>query len=620
MDADRNCILLPAKAKSVLTSLIEVIICARHHYRIEMLKNYLSRLFLYRISRPASKISLTLIAFLFTCSLVFGQKKNYQLLPFDKRASFGKMPANWAFADSVYIHPEKTNPSKITPGSRVLVGKTGEALEISAAGAKNFKFLLSYTLTRHARMTVVLPGGAAVQLSEGREEEGSQTNGFTGQLPVQNIGKIAGLRQTLEIDYESEIPRFPGRARINEVKINGVVVQQGQYIAKSGSPSLTIQVAEGTVVLHSAGFQIFENIRPVTLTNLAYKIYNDAWDSRKTDMLGQSGTSPVLTFEVAEEKKSYNLVYEADLVVERDGDYNFTTIYTGAYCQLSIDGNVVLDTDHSNSQETHHTNVRLEKGSYRLKLWYSRLPWSSPALGLRVGERRVRDYDLHALSSLPQPRPKPFIVARPTGERAEMVRSFIQLPTENHKRTHCLSVGAPNGRNFSIDLNRAALLQVWSGEFANTTEMWYERGERQTLTPMGLTEPVSYRSSFCRLPTPESPWVDSAAVNFLDYRVDARGLPSIRYALGPSVIEDALTTIDNGIQRTITPERNASNNNYVLLAEGREIRSVEKGLYLVDGRFYIKIPAVKAPVLRKSNGKNELLLPLAAPVSFSILW
>ncbi len=546
--------------------------------------------------------------------------RDYEWLPLEKRASFGKIPPNWTFADSVTLHPEKPNQVKIVAGSKILVGKPGDSIVPSLNG-RNFKLYLAYSLGPGASATVSLPGGGFVQVGEGGGRNSEKMSGFTGLAPFQDAGKTAGLSQTLEIDYESDIPGLRNKARINEVRINGIVVQQAQYLSLlPSSPVISIRVDNGIAVFSAIGFQKFENRRPVLVSDLSYKIYNDEWDSRTTDKLALSGTSAELTFEVAGDRNSYNLVYEGNLIVKENGDYNFTTLYTGAYCQLSIDGNVVLDTDYSTSREAHQTNVRIEAGAHKIRLWYSKLPWAQAALGLRIGKTGVREYNLHALSSLPETPAKPFLSAEPNAQRPEMVRSFIRFPGETHKRTHCLSVCSPVRRSFSVDLNRAALLQVWSGDFANTTEMWYGRGEPQLLTPLGLPETISGRSSFARLPGADAPWVDSAAVNFLGYRIDAHGYPVIRYALGPSVIEDAITATGKSINRTVTPERNASSGNYVLLAEGTQIIPVEKGLYRVDGRYYVKVGSPAAPTLRKSKGKTELLLQLAQPVSYSIIW
>lgn len=543
----------------------------------------------------------------------------YENLPLANASSFTVLPASWTYADSLIIHPEKANALRTLPGTRYLVGKPGDALLPKLSG-RNFKLYMSYVLSPGASGIITLPGGISVQISEGRNLPDHKLSGYTGIKPLQDAGKLAGLLQTLEIDFESNVPHLSGKARINELKINGVVVQQGQYFSFTPATPLSIRVSEGVMGISAIGYREFQDRKPVRLQNFTYKIYNDAWDARTTDLLGESGQSPILTYEVAEGRKSFHLVYEGTMIVDEPGDYDFTTIYTGALCQLSIDDNVVLDTEHSNSQEIHHTNVRLDEGSYKFRLWYSRFPWASPALGLRVGKSGIRPYDLHATSSLPVPPAKPFIAVSPDINRAEMIRSFIQLPFETHKRTHCISVGAPSGRNYTMDLNRGALLQVWKGNFANATEMWYDRGEKQLLTSAGQLEILSGRSSFAVLNDAGSPWTDSSAVNFLDYRTDGKGELTFRFGLGTSILRDSLSANTNGISRTIIPERNASARNYVLLAEGRKITQLEKGLYVVDGRYFIRTGKDTNPIIRKSGRLEELISPVVTPVSYSISW
>jgi len=576
----------------------------------------------FRRKRVTSRLFLGSIVFIFLNTFPsFGQPlpRFYDAIALADPASFLKVPANWTYADSLLIHPEKPNSVRTIPGKKYLVGKPGESL-LPKFNARNFRLFLGYVLSPGASALLTLPGGATILLSEGRNLPEHVQSGFTGLPPIQDAGKMAGLLQTVELDYESFLPSQNGKVRINELKINGIVVQQGQYLTHDNATPLSLQVIQGTIGVNRLGYREFEDRRPIRLQNLTYKIYNDDWDSRTTNLLGESGSSPELTYQVADGKKTFNLVYEGDLIVEEDGDYDFMTIYTGAYCQLSIDENVVLDTDNSNSQEVQDTNVRLEKGNYRVKLWYSKLPWANAALGLRVGKSGIRPYDLHAKASLPEPPAKPFITVSPGKGKAEMVRSFVQLPFENHKRTHCISVGSPLGRNYTLDLNRGALLQVWKGRFANTTEMWHQRGERQLLIPVGQNEILSGRSSIARLNTADAPWTDSSAVNFLDYRVNDQGELTFRFALGPSLFQDAVSATESGLQRTITPERNASTANYVLLAEGYRITQIEKGLYVVDGKYYIKTKNGASPLLRKNDQLEELIAPLASPLSYSILW
>ena len=90
--------------------------------------------------------------------------------------------------------------------------------------------------------------------------------------------------------------------------------------------------------------------------------------------------------------------------------------------------------------------------------------------------------------------------ALPSGDKPELIRSFVQLPGETHKRTHSLSVGTPAGLHYTLDLNQMALLQVWKGNFADLTDMWYERGESQLLKPMGATVQLPAQTALMVLP------------------------------------------------------------------------------------------------------------------------
>src|SRR5690606_30664302 len=131
---------------------------------------------------------------------------------------------------------------------------------------------------------------------------------------------------------------------------------------------------------------------------------------------------------------------------------------------------------------------------------------------------------------------------------------------------HCLSVGGPAGWHYTADLNRGALLQVWKGEFANTTDMWYERGEPQLLHPVGLVVPISGKSSLANLPAPATAWPDSANIRYLGYRLDAQGFPALRYNLGGITVSDALVATSGGLVRPLTPEGTVAANWFVLAA------------------------------------------------------
>jgi hypothetical protein len=313
-------------------------------------------------------------------------------------------------------------------------------------------------------------------------------------------------------------------------------------------------------------------------------------------------------------------VYEGEMNVEEAGIFIFTTAYTGPMFRLDIDGKNVIAAGETTSQDIHSGSVQLNQGAHRFRLHYSRFPWRPAAMGLRVETAGVRPYDLHPLSSLPVPEPKPFMGVSPVG-KPEMIRSFIQLENEKYKRTHCISVGSPAGWHYTMDLNRGALLQAWRGQFANVTEMWYERGEPQLLFTAGLTVPVSGKSSMAILKKDNTAWPDSADVNFLGYRLDAQGFPMMRYAAGSATINDYLVPGTDGLVRTINVEGTPGGGTlYTLIGAGKQIEMLEKGLYKVDNHYYVRMDKRAKAVLRNSGGQQELLLPVNGSTSYTMFW
>jgi hypothetical protein len=317
--------------------------------------------------------------------------------------------------------------------------------------------------------------------------------------------------------------------------------------------------------------------------------------------------------------REFHLVYEGDLDVTEAGEYIFTTIYSGPVLSLDVDGKSVIATGESTSQESHNGSVNLSQGKHQFKIHYSRFPWRQPALGLRVEKAGIRPYDLHVLSSLPEPEPKPYISVTPD-MRPEMVRSFILLNGEKYKRTHCISVGSPDGWNYTVDLNRGALIQAWRGKFADVTEMWYERGEPQLLFPAGLKVHVSGRSSLAVLDDASKAWPDSSNINFLGYKINAQGYPVFRYAIGSATVSDQLTSGGNSLSRTFTVEGNANGPLYSLLASGKQIVEIEKGLFQVDDRYYVQTDKKVKVIIRPVGEVKELILPVSGTTSYSMFW
>jgi hypothetical protein len=558
--------------------------------------------------------------------LVLGQAStgNFTNIPLNDLSAFEKAGSNWTVQGGILLHPSGAVKTKTTAGDGVLVGTTGSTL-ITKAKANDVRLSLQFMVSAGAEGSITLPGGHKVRLADSYRQTvpNTLTAGFIGQIPTQNAAKAPGLWQTLELAYDASVPNLPTSARLNTLALNDVTVLETVYlpVLKSNTETqpIILEVTNGTIAFKNIGYQLLASRKPLSIENLKYKVYADKWDSKTYSNLEHEGQSPTLTQEVTKGMREFHLVYEGDIQVQEAGEYLFTSIYSGPVFSLDIDGKPVLNTGESSSQETHVGAVTLSPGTHPFKIHYSRFPWRRPALGLRVEKSGIRPYDLHTLSSLPEPDPKPHISVDPE-TRPEMVRSFVQLAEEKYKRTHCISVGSPLGWNYTVDLNRGALIQAWRGLFADVSEMWYERGEPQLLFPAGLTVPVSGKSSIAVLQNETETWPDSSSINFLGYKIDSKGFPGFRYAIASATITDQLTADNNGITRAFSMDGAPKGNLYAIMASGKQIVQIEKGLYRVDDRYYIQADKKARIVLRTSGQNQELLLPLAAPAAYTMYW
>jgi hypothetical protein len=558
--------------------------------------------------------------------LTFGQagNGNYSIISLKDLSSFENPGKNWVVRGSVSAHPKVPAKVKVTPGEGILVGTAGNAISTKVK-ASDLRLYAEFMVSAGADGNLVLPGGQKVRISDSYSQNviSASTSGFAGQFPAQNAAKAPGLWQTIELAYDASTSQGSHSARLNTLKINGVMVLEAIYFPQSKTVSdpqaIAFEVNKGTIAFRNIGYQLLGTGKPVSLANLEYKVYADKWDAKEYNKLDREGKSDILTQEVTNGLREFHLVYEGDIIARETGDYIFTSIYSGPAFSLDIDSKPIMATGESTSQETHGASVYLTEGKHKMKIHYSRFPWRSSALGLRVEKPGVRPYDLHALSSLPEPEPKPFIAVEPTTQ-VEMVRSFVLLPNENNKRTHCISVGSPTGWNYTMDLNRGALLQAWRGRFADVSEMWYERGEPQLLFPEGLRVPISGKSSFAALANEQATWPDSSNIDYRGYDIVAGGYPSFKYAAGQALIHERLVAGKNGIVRSFHTEGNVNGGLYAMLAGGSRINEIEKGLYQVDDRYYVQTDPKSKTLIRKSGENQELVLLIAQGSSYTIFW
>ena len=160
-----------------------------------------------------------------------------------------------------------------------------------------------------------------------------------------------------------------------------------------------------------------------------------------------------------------------------------------------------------------------------------------------------------------------------------------------------------------------ALLQAWKGDFANVTEMWYERGEPQLLTPLGTVIRLPAQSALMVLTNENTAWPDSLSDNTLQYKgltVDKQGAPTVTYSLAGLAVTDAIRPEVDALVRTLSLTGSPDGIPYCRIAAGSSLEEISKGLYAVNDRsYYVRFDPKAKVKLRQSNGKQELLLPVA---------
>ena len=223
-------------------------------------------------------------------------------------------------------------------------------------------------------------------------------------------------------------------------------------------------------------------------------------------------------------------------------------------------------------------------------------------------------------NNLPTP-----IIVNPEG-RPYLLRSFLNY--KNKMLTHGISVGNPNQVNYSYDMKTGALFQVWRGQFADATDLWYERGEPyQRIEPLGTVIVLSDAPSIAVLSDVNATaWPDSIAFDDMHnkgYTLDENRFPSFKYVLNNNEVTDKISVNDaSGITRTLsvaTPTADL----YCRVASAKQIVRLGKEMYVIDGKtYYITVSEKLKPVIRQHAGLQELLIPVTSsnPVTYSITW
>ncbi|MEZ0487934.1 hypothetical protein [Fibrella aquatica] len=514
------------------------------------------------------------------------------------------LSANWQRAAGITLNAESA-ALKTKPGAEALLVSSGSEPITLATPVSDFALQFDVLLTANADALLTLPNGESLSLNQSRD--------------IKPLLKTPGLWQTIRLDYRAETGTVG--PLIERLIVNGVVVREGYSLPRkpSGKP-LQLTAQNGSLVVRNVGYRALENRKVASWAGpVNYKLYGESIETReeldkKTPV--KSDTVSKISYNVSYGRQGRTaILFDGKLNVPVAGDYQFDLVM-GGIAGLWVDGKPVIPVvyDELGAVKTHL--MPLTAGTHAVEVMFAR-SWPRPGLGLFISQAGTRPQALHADGSLPEFSPPGLVAVQPEA-RPTLIRSFIQMPGERNKRTKALSVGNGSAIHYAVDLSQMALLMAWKGDYADVTQMWYERGEPQLLKPLGTVIMPSPRPAMAMLSNANAAWPDSLTEDVLNYggMVLAKdGSPTMEYTLAGLTVRESLRPTANRLERTFAVTgRPASSAQplYCRLAAGKIIEEVSKGLFAIDDRsYYIRVDPKANLTLRQLGTQQELMMPVA---------
>ena len=309
--------------------------------------------------------------------------------------------------------------------------------------------------------------------------------------------------------------------------------------------------------------------------------------------------------------------YEGLLAFPKAGTYLFT-MQAGGGGLLIINHETVIKYDGVHSfDEKALGQYKTNGGSVPFTLIYNKPQWKE-GFALYVEGEGIATHPLHAKGSvLYEPEVTPVLI-NPEPEKAVIQRSFMDSP--DGKSTHCLSVGTPQGVHFTVNLETGNLFQVWDGGFLDATPMWHRRGNGQTGKPLGPT--ISFAGAPGFIPDHKA----GTNLRFLEYTLDAKGLPEFKYTIAGMQLSEKLAPLagERGITRKVRVD-GQGDFSYVL-AKGSVIEKIADTTFLVnDKEYYLILNTTTLPLQVKNSGATQSIVLSGKSFShyefeYTLLW
>ncbi|GAA4437408.1 hypothetical protein GCM10023091_16570 [Ravibacter arvi] len=565
-----------------------------------------------------------------------GHRLPYTAVALADLSAFKTTGANWRIAGNANADRNAAGDLSVSPGVGILANLMdagNRAPLLSRFEHGDLELELEVLMAKGANSGIYLQGRYEVQLldSWGKESlsygdmggiyqrtDPVTQKGYEGYAPLVNACRAPGLWQKIYIHFKA--PEFDdggkkiADARFITVSVNGVVVQKdiavsgptrsGAYTDEQPYGPLMIQGNHGKIAVRNIRYKLY-NRKKVTLHQMTCTEYPTPGDSLRSFAPRNAGTTTQadsLSWRREGAGDTFLLLFRGEMQFPEKGDYLFS-IQTGGGGMLVVGGDTVLVHDGANPFD------RVAAGRYRVtqervpfELIYNKpLQWRE-GLALYAEGPGMEMHPLHSKGSVFKEPPVAPVLIRIGKDKAEVQRSFVN--TGKEKKTHCISVGTPQGTHFSIDLETGSLLQVWDGGFLDATPMWHRRGNQQVAVPLGPVIAMKGDHGFSKAEG------EPLTLQLKSYVLDREGLPEFFYTGDGLEVSDKLVPgkVGRSLERRLKVRARQP---YVFrVASGTVIEQLPGGDYLVnDKEYYLRLKATgNAPVLRANAEGQEILL------------
>lgn len=465
---------------------------------------------------------------------------------------------------------------------------------------------------------------------------------WEGHAPRLNACLAPGLWQHLDISFQA--PRFDAagnkiaNAKVLLIKMNGVTIQEnveltgptGGPIAETEAPTgpFMIQGDHGPVAFRNFVISNFSG-KPAEFSNISYKVFYGKFKEPKDFLSKQpdaTGKIDKLSWDVSKQDNDFAQIFTGTLKVPVAGKHQFTFQIGGKY-YVTVGGKELLPDAWTTSNNKRSADIELAAGDVPVEITvYKTDGWLAPVLGMSVQGPNFRNTQYQSLGSLLSSPPNDPIYLE--AKEPTILRSFSDVVKNGKKQkriTHAVNVGNQDKLHYTYDLSNGAIAQIWKGDFLDTSPMWDNRGDgssRPRGAVLALTDSPLFVATDSKGTISETP-AENANYRALGYDLDVNNLPTFRYQMLGSEVEDQIRITDGKYLTRALSVKNIDANKQAMfrVAVGSSITKLTDNTYEVDGKsYFIKLVAGTTATIEKVGDNTMLLIPVKEKVEYSIMW